>query len=229
MEEPERENIKLPFLQGCNTLCLTKTCTNCNYESLKVTHTIHFTLQDTLERTVAFFFHLTQIQHVFYEHSALGFCLYCRLEYSVGMSVLIWCEQPQVSLWQQRAPRGLSIDVSLYNLKQGFSTRLPMGRWSICGSPKSLWALFSLLPSTWAVTYPTLWKGSHILWHGDQVSQEWREVSCSCHLPGGPENHLTASQFCTLWHSIEVLSLWWHFLLFPCSSVQSLQKAPHSH
>lgn len=148
MEEPERENIKLPFLQGCKTLCLTKTCTNCNHESLKVTHTILFTLQDTLERTVAFFFHLTQIQHVFYEHSALGFCLYYRLEYSVGMSVLLSCEQPQVPVWQQRAPCGLSIDTSLYNLKQGFSTCLPMGRWSICGSPKSLWASFSLTPST---------------------------------------------------------------------------------
>lgn len=153
MEEPERENIKLPFLQGCKTLCLTKTCTNCNHESLKVTHTILFTLQDTLERTVPFFSTLL-IQHVFYEHSAFGFCLYCRLEYSVGMSVLIWCEQPQVPLWQQRAPCGLSMDVFLYNLKQGFSTWLPMGRWSICGSPKSLWASFSLLPSTWAVMYP---------------------------------------------------------------------------
>lgn len=29
-----------------------------------------------------------------------------------------------------------------------------MGRWSICGSPKSLWASFSLTPSTWAVTFP---------------------------------------------------------------------------
>lgn len=56
MEEPERENIKLPFLQGCKTLGLTKTCTNCNQESLKVTHTILFTRQDTLERTVPFFF-----------------------------------------------------------------------------------------------------------------------------------------------------------------------------
>lgn len=90
MEEPERENIKLPFLQGCKTLCLTKTCTNCNHESLKVTHAILFILQDSFERIVAFFFfHLTQGQHVFYEHSALGFCLYCRLEYCVRMSVLI--------------------------------------------------------------------------------------------------------------------------------------------
>lgn len=89
MEEPERENIKLPFLQGCKTLCLTKTCTNCNHESTKVTHTILFTFQDSFERIVAFFFHLIQIQHVFYEHSALGFYLYCRLEYAVGMPVLI--------------------------------------------------------------------------------------------------------------------------------------------
>lgn len=56
MEEPERENIKLPFLQGCKMLCLTKTCTNCNHKNLKVTHTILFTLQDSFERTVAFFF-----------------------------------------------------------------------------------------------------------------------------------------------------------------------------
>lgn len=62
------------------------------------------------------------------------------------MSVLIWCEQPQVPLWQQRAPCGLNTDISLYTVKQGFSTCLPMGRWSICGSPKPLWASFSLLP-----------------------------------------------------------------------------------
>lgn len=41
MEEPERENIKLPFLQGCKTLCLTKTCTNRNHQSLK-SHTLFF-------------------------------------------------------------------------------------------------------------------------------------------------------------------------------------------
>lgn len=63
MEEPERENIKLPFLQECKTLCLTKTCTNCN-ESLKVTHTILFTLQNSLERTVAFF--STLLKHTMY-------------------------------------------------------------------------------------------------------------------------------------------------------------------
>lgn len=149
MEEPERENIKLPFLQGCKMLCLTNTCTNCNHKSLKVTHTILFTLQDSFERIVAFFSHLTQIQHVFYEHSALGFCLYCRLECAVRMSVLIGCEQPQVPLWQQRVPCGLNIDGSnSYTLKQGFSTCLPMGRWLICGSPKPLWVSFSLLPST---------------------------------------------------------------------------------
>lgn len=75
-----------------------------------------------------FFFQLTQIQGVFYDYSALGFCLHCRLEYAVGTSVLIWSELPkQVPLWQQRPPRGLSRDISLYTLQQGFSTCLPMG------------------------------------------------------------------------------------------------------
>lgn len=35
MEEPEKENIKLPFLQGCKLSRLTKTCTNCNHERVK--------------------------------------------------------------------------------------------------------------------------------------------------------------------------------------------------
>lgn len=55
MEEPERENIKLPFLQGCKTLCLTKTCTNCNHESLK-SRTLFFLHLRTLLREHWHFF-----------------------------------------------------------------------------------------------------------------------------------------------------------------------------
>lgn len=193
--------------------------------SLKVTHSILLTLPDSFERIVAFFFHLTHTQHVFYEHSALGFCLYCRLEYAVGMSVLIWCEQPRVPLWQQRAPCGLNTDISLYTLKQGFSTCLPTGRCSICGSPKPLWASFSLLPSTWAKTYPpevkvSVERGSDSLTWGQSASRLKRGV---LFLPAA-RKHPTASQYCTLQHSIKVLSLWCHFLLFSCSSVEPLQK-----
>lgn len=148
------------------------------------------------------------------------------------MSVLLWCEQTQVPVWQQRAPCGLSIDTSLYNLKQGFSTCLPMGRWSICGSPKSLWASFSLTPSTWAVTYPPEMKVSvegvsdSLTWRPSASRMKWGVL------------FLLAARSSRKWpncfpvlhfvNSIKVLSLWWHFLLFPCPSVEPLQKAPHS-
>lgn len=81
MEEPERENIKLPFLQGCKTLCLTKTCTNCSHESLKVTHTILFTLQDTLERTVPFFSTLLKYNMYFMNTLHLDFA--CTADWSI--------------------------------------------------------------------------------------------------------------------------------------------------
>lgn len=84
MEEPERENIKLPFLQGCKTLCLTKTCTNCNRESLKVTHTIFFLHFRTLLREQWHFFSTLLKHNMYFMNTALGFCLYCRLEYACG-------------------------------------------------------------------------------------------------------------------------------------------------
>lgn len=84
MEEPERENIKLPFLQGCKTLCLTKTCTNCNHESLKVTHTIFFLHFRTLLREQWHFFSTLLKHNMYFMNTALGFCLYCRLEYACG-------------------------------------------------------------------------------------------------------------------------------------------------
>lgn len=189
MEEPERENIKLPFLQGCKTLCLTKTCTNCNHESLK-SRTLFFLHLRTL---------LREHWHFFPPYSNTTcilwtLCIRILPVLQTGVCCGDVCvnmrrEQPQFPLWQPRAPCGLSMDVSLHTLKQGFSTCLPVRRWSICGSPKPLWASFSLLSSAWTITcHPevkvSVERVSGSLWHGDKVPQEWSEVSCSQLLSG---------------------------------------------
>lgn len=146
--------------------------------------------------------------------------------------MLIWCEQPQVPLWQQRAPCGLSIDISLYTLKQEFSTCLPVGRWSICGSPKPLRASFSLLPSAWTVTYCPEVKVSvgrvsdSLTWVQSASRVKWGVLF----LLSGNEVQKTPKCFPVL-HVLafhQWWNLWWHFLLSSCSSVEAFQEAAQS-
>lgn len=59
-----------------------------------------------------------------------------------------------------------------------------------------------------------LWKGSlsdSLTWGQSASRLKWGVLF----LPAVRLIHLTASQNCTLWHSIKVLSLWWHFPVFP--------------
>lgn len=220
MEEPERENIKLPFLQGCKTLCLTKTCTNRNHQSLK-SHTLFFLHFRTL---------LSEYWHFFPPYSNTScilwtLCIKILPVLQTGVSCgdvcvnMMWAATTSPTV-AAKSCMWLSIDVCLYTLKQGFSTCLPMGRWSICGSPKPLWASSSLVPSTWTVTYPpevkvSVERVSDSLPWGQSASRVRCLVPACCQETRS-RRHLTASQHCTLWHSIKVLSLWWHFLLFSC-------------
>ena len=94
MEEPEKENIKLPFLQGCRIQLFNQNlCKHYGFYTLGLCPV-----------GISFFFFSN-----LFNRSLLGSCLYCTLNHTVGISKLILRELPkQVLLRQKRAPRGLT-------------------------------------------------------------------------------------------------------------------------
>lgn len=79
MEEPEKENIKLPFLQRCRIQLFNQNLCKWWAWQFEVKHYGFYTLRLCPVGISIFFSNL-------FNYSVLGFCLYCTLDHTVGIS-----------------------------------------------------------------------------------------------------------------------------------------------